>query len=261
MLSRNDVQQLVGVLGLILVVESLPAWALTVGGVLFWQAGWLTQIAQSLKLWPHRVEQTGKLKQSQSAFQGAWGEEPAQKSRQVISALSGSSEEEPAKRSSWQRWRDRKKLQNKAAIASSDASEKESLVANIKSFQRFDVEVKHAWWAFCESHGKNVRDPACYPVEVLQQFLEHQVPLRDALIVKIKQLQSSERGKKHAWWTFCETQEGRNRDPSRYPVEILQQFVQDHLCEETTSSQSSSDPYDSCLLEPLPETPGASNEK
>jgi len=253
----------VGVSGLILVVESLPVWAFVVVGVLFWQAGWLTQIAQSLKLWPRRVEQTGKLNQSQSAFQGAWGEEPAQKSRQVTSALSGISEEEPAKRSSWQRWRDRKKLQNKAvaAIVSSDAPLKESLVAKIKSFQRFDMEVKHAWWAFCESHGNNVRDPACYPVDVLQQFLQDQVPLKDALVVKIKQLQSSERGKKHAWWTFCETQEGRNRDPSRYPVDVLQQFVQDHLCEEITLSQSSSDPYESCLLEPLLETPGTSNKK
>jgi len=259
MLSRNDVQQLVGVLGLILVVESLPAWALTVGGVLFWQAGWLNQIAESF--WQKREEQTGKLKQCQSAFQGAWGEEPAQKSRQVPSALSDRPGEEPAKRSSWQRWRDRKKLQRNDSIVSSDAPIKESLVAKIKSFQRFDTEMKHAWWTFCESHGGNKRDPACYPVEVLQQFLQDQVPLKDSLVVKIKELQSSERGKKHAWWTFCESQEGRNRDPARYPVDVLQQFVQDHLCEEITLSQSSSDPYESRLPVFLLETPGTSNEK
>jgi len=240
---NNDLPQLVGILALILVVESLPVWALTFGGVLFWQAGWLVQIAESLKFWPHRAEQTGKLKQFQAAFQGALGEEPAQKSQQVPSALSGSPGEEPAKRNSWQSWRDRRKLQTKAPTVSSDAPIKESLVAKIKSFQRFDTNVKHTWQTFCESFGGNKRDPASYPVDVLQQFLQDHVTLKDSLVVKIKELQSSERGKQHAWWTFCEKQEGQNRDPARYPVDILQQFVQYHLCEEIILSQPTRDAY------------------
>jgi len=261
--SRSTITEVLALVGgiflLILVVESFPAWVLIFGGVLFWQAGWLVQIAPWMKFWPHGAEQTGlsqslellKPKRCQSAFQGACEEETAQKSRQEPSALTGGSGEELAESSSWQRWGDRGKLRKrklqlrKASIVSPDASIKESLVSKIKTFQRFDEEMNHAWCAFCESHVGKKRDPSCYPVDVLQQFLEDHVTLKDLLVAKIKELQSCYRGNKHAWWTFCESQEGKNRDPARFPVEVLQQFVKDHLGEEITLSQSSTDPCES----------------
>jgi len=238
----NEVLVLVGVLGLILVVESVPTWAMTFAGVLFWQADKLMQIAKFLKVWPHRAKQTGlekalelhKREQFQSAFQGARGEEPAKKSQQVPSVLSDGSGIGLTERSSCQRRRDQTKLQKNASIVSSGAPIKESLVFKIKSLQRFDMKMKQTWLTFCESHGGK-QDPASYPVDVLQQFLQDHVTLKDSLVVKIKKLQCFERGKKHAWWIFCESQEGRNQDPECYPVDVLQQFVQDHLCEESTS--------------------------
>jgi len=49
--------------------------------------------------------------------------------------------------------------------------------------------------------------------------------MKDELVGKIKSLQSSRREMWHAWGVFCDSQEGQKRDPTFYPVDVLQQFV------------------------------------
>jgi len=56
-------------------------------------------------------------------------------------------------------------------------------------------------------------------------------PVKDALVETIKSFQSSCQEVCHTWFTFCE-KEGSTRDPARYPVDVLQQFVQDHCSPE-----------------------------
>jgi len=50
-------------------------------------------------------------------------------------------------------------------------------------------------------------------------------PWKDQLVAKIKAFQRSGEDQKQAWWTFCDSQEGKNRDPARYEADALQQFV------------------------------------
>jgi len=226
--TASEVLQLVGVVGLILAVESVPVWALTFAGVLLWQSSWLIQIAEKLKLPTHQVKQIGlpkalellKLKLGKSTLQGAQAEDPDQ-------------------RRSWQTWRESGK-QKYSILASGDPT-KASLVSKIKVFQRLDTEKKHAWQTFCKSQVSKNRDPASYPADVLQLFLQDHVTIKDSLVMKIKGIQThgdqfdrrSEMETKQAWSNFCESQEANNRDPARYPVDVLQQFVQDHLCEDS----------------------------
>jgi len=50
-------------------------------------------------------------------------------------------------------------------------------------------------------------------------------PAKDALVTKIKNFQRSGEEQKQAWWMFCDAQEGKNRDPARYEIDVLQMFV------------------------------------
>lgn len=120
----------------------------------------------------------------------------------------------------------------KRKSTSSDSVQQE-LVAQIKVFQRSGEEQKQTWWAFCDSQpGKN-RDPARYEVDVLQGFVqEHGMPglqgnekERAELVAKIKGFQKSGEEQKQTWWTFCDGQAGKKRDPALYTVDILQTFV------------------------------------
>jgi len=52
-------------------------------------------------------------------------------------------------------------------------------------------------------------------------------PIKDTLVLMIKSLQQS-RGQAFPWGAFCESQEVKNRDPARYPVHVLHQFVVTH---------------------------------
>jgi len=49
-------------------------------------------------------------------------------------------------------------------------------------------------------------------------------PMKDALVEKVKMFQRAGNEQKQAWWTFCDAQEGQNRDPSRYEADVLQMF-------------------------------------
>jgi len=51
--------------------------------------------------------------------------------------------------------------------------------------------------------------------------------MKDALVDKIKQFQRSGEEQKEAWWSFCDATEGKNRDPARHEVDVLQTFIQD----------------------------------
>eukprot|EP00931_Biecheleriopsis_adriatica_P028506 TRINITY_DN1698_c0_g1_i3.p1 TRINITY_DN1698_c0_g1~~TRINITY_DN1698_c0_g1_i3.p1 ORF type:complete len:231 (+),score=50.53 TRINITY_DN1698_c0_g1_i3:114-806(+) len=48
------------------------------------------------------------------------------------------------------------------------------------------------------------------------------------LISKIKDFQRSGEEQKQAWWTFCDSQGGGNRDPARHEAHVLQNFLAQH---------------------------------
>merc|ERR1719148_478307 len=45
-------------------------------------------------------------------------------------------------------------------------------------------------------------------------------PQKDALVDAVKNFQRSGEAQKQAWWTFCDSQEGKNRDPARYDTDV-----------------------------------------
>jgi len=49
-------------------------------------------------------------------------------------------------------------------------------------------------------------------------------PPKNPTIVDV--IKSLSGGGREAWAAFCRSQEGKNRDPARYPVDVLQQFLQ-----------------------------------
>jgi len=112
------------------------------------------------------------------------------------------------------------------------------LVSKVKDFQRSSEENKQIWWSFADSQGSG-RDPARYEEGLLQAFLaEHGIEgvqgtteqnfAKGEVIIKIKAFQRSSEEGKQAWWAFCDAQEGQNRDPARYEVDVLQAFLAEH---------------------------------
>jgi len=49
-------------------------------------------------------------------------------------------------------------------------------------------------------------------------------PQKDALVEKIKAFQRSGEEQKQAWWSFCDQQQAKFRDPARQDIETLQMF-------------------------------------
>jgi len=113
---------------------------------------------------------------------------------------------------------------------------KGELINKIKNFQRSSEEQKQVWWAFCDKQEGQNRDPARYAVDVLQAFVtEHGIQgvqgtleQKNALVAKIKSFQKSSEESKQAWWAFCDSQEGKNKDPQRYDVDVLEGFISEH---------------------------------
>eukprot|EP00435_Cladocopium_sp_Y103_P026597 s3013_g6.t1 len=53
---------------------------------------------------------------------------------------------------------------------------KADLVDKIKALQRTSPELKEAWWTFCETELRGVKDPNRHSEEILQQFLAEYAP-------------------------------------------------------------------------------------
>eukprot|EP00408_Alexandrium_pacificum_P010592 CAMPEP_0171215144 /NCGR_PEP_ID=MMETSP0790-20130122/31517_1 /TAXON_ID=2925 /ORGANISM="Alexandrium catenella, Strain OF101" /LENGTH=257 /DNA_ID=CAMNT_0011680891 /DNA_START=68 /DNA_END=839 /DNA_ORIENTATION=- len=49
----------------------------------------------------------------------------------------------------------------------------EGLIGSVKMLQRSDQKAKEQWWAYCDSLGGAVRDPAKHPEDFLQTFLDN----------------------------------------------------------------------------------------
>jgi len=217
-------------------------------------------------------------------------EEPVQKSQQMSLAPSDGSGEEPVKKSSQERLGDGSRL-GEASIFSSGDPIKDSLVDLIRSFQKSRKEEGHAWETFCANQENNIRDPARYPVDVLQQFVKELcsseecsshpckavkqshgpsapsdgsgeeavtksfgerwrdgqlrgealivsscVPIKGSLADLITSLRKSGKEEGHAWETFCANQKNSIRDPARYPVHVLEQFLKELCSSEKCSS-------------------------
>lgn len=50
-------------------------------------------------------------------------------------------------------------------------SSKAALVDRVKALQRSDPEAKQAWWQYCDSSAKGVRDPNRHEIASLEEFL------------------------------------------------------------------------------------------
>jgi hypothetical protein len=113
---------------------------------------------------------------------------------------------------------------------------KQELINKIKTFQRSSEEQKQAWWSFCDQQEGQNHDPARYEIAVLRAFVaEHGIPgvkgnkkQKDMLVAKIKGFQKASEEQKQAWWAFCDSQEGTNKDPARYDVDALQSFIREN---------------------------------
>jgi len=140
-------------------------------------------------------------------------------------------------------WVAEPKASNGGGWSSGNAA-KDRLVARIKDFQRAAADQKQAWWDFCDEHLQGKRDPAKADQDVLENFCNSfgvpiaiqtpqtwqggkgwvGDPVKDALVLRIKDFQRSDDASKQAWWSFCDENLNGSRDPMRADSETLQMF-------------------------------------
>merc|ERR1711892_1524508 len=82
-------------------------------------------------------------------------------------------------------------------------------------------------WSGCGQGGKGGGDSWDGPA-VKKPKVSTGDFMKDALVDKIKRFQRSGEEQKQAWWSFCDASEGKNRDPARHGVDVLQNFTQDY---------------------------------
>lgn len=122
---------------------------------------------------------------------------------------------------------------------------KASLVMRIKGLQRSDPLGKQRWINFCEMHGHRKHDPNTHDEVFLSVFLEAldrgEIPLepsptastlangaasgKDALVIRVKQVQRSSPDGKHKWIYFCESWGQKKHDPAAHDEHFLQEFL------------------------------------
>eukprot|EP00928_Gymnodinium_smaydae_P073837 TRINITY_DN56964_c0_g1_i1.p1 TRINITY_DN56964_c0_g1~~TRINITY_DN56964_c0_g1_i1.p1 ORF type:complete len:218 (-),score=76.50 TRINITY_DN56964_c0_g1_i1:117-770(-) len=134
----------------------------------------------------------------------------------------------------------------------------------IKEGQRKSTAFKQAWGSFCEMNSANgKRDPAMHNNEFFARFFEFMgqhgmmamggavmgmgpmgggggMPpqkrqrastgddAKDALIMRIKQMQRTSPDAKQMWWDYADSVLGGVRDPARHSVDVLEEFCRSH---------------------------------
>jgi len=110
-------------------------------------------------------------------------------------------------------------------------------VAAIKQMQREDPNAKEQWWAYCESLGNGVRDPAKHPPAFLQTFIsqyqsgvQFETPQTSGDFVQVfKELQKRSENFRASWASYCQSQGKGVNDPSKHNKEYMVSFI-DQLC-------------------------------
>jgi len=124
---------------------------------------------------------------------------------------------------------------------------KDRMVLAIKAYQKAGEQQKQTWWTFCDSQLGGNRDPARHDTETLLQFIERYgvsepsasptgmtgglsprgpTQQNSQLIATIKTFQKAGEQQKQLWWSFCDSQQGGNRDPARHEPAVLLQFIE-----------------------------------
>uniref|UniRef100_A0A6T2BWZ7 Uncharacterized protein n=2 Tax=Eutreptiella gymnastica TaxID=73025 RepID=A0A6T2BWZ7_9EUGL len=121
---------------------------------------------------------------------------------------------------------------------------KESLVTQIKEFQRSSPEMAQVWQDHCAQYGQGSKDPMRHDVAFLHEFMTLHGPAslkrprepdayaaqspQETLIKQIKEGQRMSEDWKAAWWAWCDTYGEGKRDPSRHSVAFLREFLSTH---------------------------------
>merc|ERR1712187_100517 len=118
---------------------------------------------------------------------------------------------------------------------------KNSLVQQVKDFQKSSPNNKQAWYTFCDSKDVGKYDPSFYEPKDLQTFLDGAQVLsmfaglvkpaaggggaKGKLVEQVKQFQKSSEENKQAWYAFCATQPVGKYDPSLHEPDALKMFL------------------------------------
>jgi len=112
------------------------------------------------------------------------------------------------------------------------AAAMDAVVATIKSMQRADPVAKEQWWAYCDSEGGGVRDPAKHDVAFLQNFIANyqsgsriQASGGDEWAPQIKEFQRKSPNFKACWASYCETYGDGKSDPAKKSKDFIIQFI------------------------------------
>eukprot|EP00933_Yihiella_yeosuensis_P032939 TRINITY_DN2660_c0_g4_i1.p1 TRINITY_DN2660_c0_g4~~TRINITY_DN2660_c0_g4_i1.p1 ORF type:complete len:454 (+),score=108.11 TRINITY_DN2660_c0_g4_i1:141-1502(+) len=121
------------------------------------------------------------------------------------------------------------------------SEEQQELVTKVKTAQRQSEQTKQKWWAWADTKGGGIRDPARHSAKFLNEFFEalenNTIPDPEAglapgaderaeLVNRVKRGQRTNTEFKQQWWLYCDTIGGGIRDPSRHDVEYLKRFFE-----------------------------------
>lgn len=122
--------------------------------------------------------------------------------------------------------------------------DKESLVQNVKTWQKLSAGHKQAWYNYVKEAGSTDFDPNRHAEDFLQGFLQGTsvgtiapqneaflmaggIPGdKDSLVQNVKTWQKLSEGHKQAWYGYCMQMGNPNFDPNRHDVSSLKGFLQ-----------------------------------
>lgn len=121
-------------------------------------------------------------------------------------------------------------------FASSNKSDKDSLVEEVKEMQRSDPVAKEQWWAYADSQGDGVRDPMRHDVPFLQNFIDsfysgarlETASDNGGIGELFKEGQRKSAGFKQAWAAYCNVFGDGKSDPLKKDLKFLTGFL-DHM--------------------------------
>jgi hypothetical protein len=122
---------------------------------------------------------------------------------------------------------------NETFEVESHFDERERLVHEVRSGQKYSEEFKQAWIQHCQALGGDVRDPLRHTKEFLQSFLftapavdpHNNDPYHKDLVQQVKDGQRESDDFKQKWWAHCAACGGGKNDPMKHSSDFLQSFM------------------------------------
>jgi len=121
--------------------------------------------------------------------------------------------------------------ENESAVVTS-SDETEALVGKVKEMQRNDATAKEQWWAYCDSHGGGIHDPAKHDAEFIQVFLnQYNSGVRFEQVTSVhlaelfKEGQRKSTNWKNTWAQYCQHYGGGVHDPGKHEINFLVGFL------------------------------------